>query len=59
MENLELEMERENALVAEKYFVVKELMQYLFEVQYDRTTITSVMLRELRGKINKMLKNDF
>lgn len=59
MENLELEMERENALVAEKYLVVKELMLYLFEVQYDRTTITSVMLRELRHKINEMLKNDF
>ena len=59
MENLELEMERENALVAEKYLVVKELMLYLFEVQYDRTTITSVMLRELRGKINEMLKIDF
>lgn len=59
MENLELEMERENALVAEKYLVVKELMLYLFEVQYDRTTITSVMLRELRGKINEMLRNDF
>jgi hypothetical protein len=54
-----LEMNTENALVAEKYLVVKELMQYLFEVQYDRTTITSVMLRELRHKINEMLKNDF
>jgi hypothetical protein len=55
----QLEMDKENALIAEKYLVVKELMLYLFEVQYDRTTLTSVMLRELRHKINEMLKNDF
>jgi hypothetical protein len=55
----QLEMDKENALIAEKYLVVKELMLYLFEVQYDRTTLTSVMLRELRHKINEMIKNDF
>lgn len=54
-----LEMVEENALVAEKYLVIKELMNHLFEAQYNRTTLTSVMLRELRHKINEMLKNDF
>jgi len=55
----ELEMEIENKLVVEKYIVVKELTQYLHETMFDRTTLTSVMLRELRSKINKMIKNDF
>jgi hypothetical protein len=59
MENLIRKIERENALVAEKYLVTKELIGFLYEGLYDRTTITSVMLRELRGKINEMLKNDF
>ena len=54
-----IEIGKENALVLEKHNVVKELTQYLHEAQFDRTTLTSVMLRELRGKINKMLKNDF
>jgi hypothetical protein len=53
------EMNTENKLVAEKHTVVKELINHLHEAQFDRTTITSVMLRELRGKINEMLKNDF
>jgi len=55
----QLEMDRENALVNEKFIVVKELTRYLHEAQFDRTTLTSVMLRELRHKINEMLKNDF
>ena len=53
------QMNTENQLVAEKHLVVKELIQYLHEAQFDRTTLTSVMLRELRGKINEMLLNDF
>jgi len=53
------QMNTENKLVAEKHLVVKELIQYLHEAQFDRTTLTSIMLRELRGKINEMLLNDF
>jgi hypothetical protein len=55
----QLEMAKENQLVVEKYIVIKELTQYLDETMFDRTTLTSVMLRELRHKINEMLKNDF
>lgn len=55
----QLEMDTENALVAEKHLVIKELVNHLHEAQFDRTTLTSVMLRELRHKINEMLKNDF
>ena len=50
---------KESQLMEEKHLVVKELMNYIHHAQFDRTTLTSVMLRELRGKINKMLKNDF
>ena len=53
------QMNTENQLVNEKFIVVRELIDYLHEAQFDRTTLTSVMLRELRGKINEMLKNDF
>ena len=53
------QMNTENKLVAEKHLVVKELINYLHEAQFDRTTLTNEMLRELRGKINEMLKNDF
>ena len=53
------QMNTENKLVAEKHLVVQKLIQYLHEVQFDRTILTSVMLRELRGKINEMLLNDF
>jgi hypothetical protein len=55
----QLEMDKVNTLMREKYTVVRELTNYLHHAQYDRTTLTSVMLRELRGKINEMLKNDF
>ena len=48
-----------NALVLEKHNVVKELTQYLHEAQFDRTTLTNEMLKELRGKIDEMLQNDF
>jgi hypothetical protein len=53
------EMNTENELMREKYTVVRELTNYLHHAKYDRTTLTSVMLKELRGKINEMLKNDF
>ncbi len=53
------QMNTENKLMEEKHLVVKELMNYLHEAQFDRTTLTSVMLRELRHKVNEMLKNDF
>lgn len=49
----------QNALVLEKHVVIKELMNYLHEAQFDRTTLTSDMLKELRGKIDEMIKNDF
>ena len=53
------QMNTENQLVAEKHMVVKELINYLHEAQFDRTTRTSKMLTELMKKINEMLKNDF
>jgi hypothetical protein len=53
------EMNTENALVLEKHNVVKELTQYLHEAQFDRTTLTSEMLKELRSKIDEMLLSDF
>ena len=54
-----LKINGENALVLEKYNVVKELTQYLHEAQFDRTTLTSDMLQELRGMIDEMLFSDF
>jgi hypothetical protein len=53
------EMNTENALVDEKFIVIKELMNYIHQVQFDRTTSTSEMLKELRGKIDEMLLTDF
>jgi hypothetical protein len=53
------EMNYENALANEKYEVIKELMQYLHDAQFDRETMTSVMLKKLREKIDNMLLNDF
>jgi hypothetical protein len=53
------EMNIENALVLEKNNVIKELMNYLHEAQFDRTTLTSVMLKELRSQIDEMLLSDF
>ncbi len=53
------EIKKQNKLVEERHVVIKELMTYLHHAQYDRNTLTSVMLRELRSKINKMIKNDF
>jgi hypothetical protein len=53
------EMNTENALVDEKFIVIKELMNYIHQVQFDRTTLTSEMLKELRGKIDEMLLSDF
>ena len=53
------EMEIENTLVLEKYEVIKKLDNYLHEAVFDRTTLTSDMLKELRGKIDEMLLSDF
>jgi hypothetical protein len=53
------QMDAENKLVEEKFLVVKELMNYLHEAQFDRTTLTSEMLRDLQKKISVMLLNDF
>ena len=53
------QMNAENKLVAEKHLVVKELINYLHEAQFDRTTLTSEMLRDLQKKISEMLLNDF
>ena len=53
------QMNTENKLVAEKHLVVRELINYLHEAQFDRTTLTSEMLRDLQKKISEMLLNDF
>ena len=53
------QMNTENKLVAEKHLVVKELINYLHEAQFDRTTLTNKMLRDLQKKISEMLCNDF
>jgi hypothetical protein len=53
------EMNTENALVLEKYEVIKKLDNYLHNAAFDRTTLTSEMLKELRGKIDEMLLTDF
>ena len=53
------QMNTENKLVAEKHEVVKELINYLHEAQFDRTTLTSTMLKNLKAKVEEMLKNDF
>jgi hypothetical protein len=53
------EMDEVNTLMREKYTVVKELTNYLHHAKYDRTQLTSVMLKELRDRIDEMLKNDF
>jgi hypothetical protein len=55
----QLEMDEVNTLMREKYTVVRELTNYLHHAKYDRTTLTSVMLKELREKIDVMIKNDF
>jgi hypothetical protein len=53
------EIKKQNTLVAEKHIVLKELLNYLHDIQFNRTTSTSNMLKELRDKIDEMLKNDF
>jgi hypothetical protein len=53
------EMDIENALVLEKYEVIKKLNNYLHLTLFDRTTLTSDMLKELRSKIDSMLLSDF
>jgi hypothetical protein len=50
---------RESQLMEEKHLVIRELMNYIHHAQFDRTTLTSDMLKELRGKIDNMLLNDF
>ena len=55
----QLEMDKINTLMEEKSTVIKELINYLHHAQYDRKTLTSTMLRELKDKIDEMLKNDF
>jgi hypothetical protein len=55
----QLEIHQENALVNEKFIVIRELINDLHEAQFDRKTLTSVMLKEFRDKIDEMLKNDF
>jgi hypothetical protein len=53
------EIKRQNTLVAERHIVIKELLNYLHDIQFNRTIPTSNMLKELRDKIDEMLKNDF
>ena len=48
-----------NKLMNEKFIVIRELINYLHEAQYDRTTLTSEMLKDVREKIDLMLLNDF
>jgi hypothetical protein len=53
------EIAKENQLVNEKFIVIRELINHLHEAQFDRKTLTSDMLKELRGKIDEMLLSDF
>jgi len=53
------EMNTENALVNEKYEVIRKLDAYLHIESFNRTKLTSEMLKELRGKIDEMLLSDF
>ena len=53
------EMNTENALVLEKYEVIKKLDNYLHNAAFDRITLTSDMLKELKGMIDEMLLSDF
>jgi hypothetical protein len=53
------EINTENALVLEKYEVIKKLDNYLHNAAFDRTTLTSDMLKELKGMIDEMLLSDF
>ena len=53
------EMNAENALVNEKYEVIRKLDAYLHIESFNRTKLTSEMLKELRGKIDEMLLSDF
>jgi hypothetical protein len=53
------EMNTENELVNEKFIVIRELINYLHEAQFDRKTLTSEMLRDLQKKVSEMLLNDF
>ena len=53
------QMNAENTLVNEKFIVVRELINFLHEAQFDRKTLTSVMLKELRDKVDELIQNDF
>ena len=53
------EMNAENALVLEKYEVIKKFDNYLHNAAFDRTTLTSDVLKELKGMIDEMLLSDF
>ena len=48
------QMNTENKLVNEKFIVVRELIDYLHEAQFDRKTLTSEMFRDLQKKISVM-----
>ena len=53
------EINAENALVLEKYEVIKKLDNYLHIASFNRTKLTSEMLKELKGMIDEMLLSDF
>ena len=53
------EIKKQNTLVSERHIVIKELINYLHHIQFNRTILTSDMLKELRDKIDEMIKNDF
>jgi hypothetical protein len=55
----QLEIAKENQLVNEKFIVIRELINHLHDAQFDRKTLTSDMLKELRSKIDEMLLSDF
>ena len=54
-----IEQVKVNAMMAEKHVVIKNLISRLNEALYDREVTTSEMLKELRDKIDTLLKNDF
>ena len=49
------EIKKQNKLVLERHVVIKELLNYLHDIQFNRTIPIDVMLKELKDKIDEML----
>lgn len=50
---------KQSQLMEEKYYVVRELMNYLHHAQFNREMLTAEMLKELKEKVEEMLETDF